>query len=234
MDAAIATSGLNEIDRPKPAASVSMRLRDEIEGLIATGGFAPGERLDEVQLATRFNVSRTPIRQALHELAASGLVDIQPRRGATVARMGPQRMIEMFELMAELEAMCARFAVRRMSEADGALIRLAHDRCEAASRSGETDVYYAANEQFHQALYRSSHNAVLEEECRRIAARLRPYRRLQLRLKSRVGQSFAEHGAIVEALMAGDGEAAASAARAHVAVQGERFADLMALMRAAD
>jgi DNA-binding GntR family transcriptional regulator len=234
MAAAIATAALHEADRPKPAASVSIRLRDEIEGLIATGGFAPGERLDEVQLATRFNVSRTPIRQALHELAASGLVDIQPRRGATVARMGPQRMIEMFELMAELEAMCARLAVRRMSAADGASIRLAHEACEMAARADETDVYYAANEQFHQALYRASHNAVLEEECRRIAARLRPYRRLQLRLKNRVGQSFAEHGAIVEALLAGDSEAASLAARAHVAVQGERFADLMALMRAAD
>jgi DNA-binding GntR family transcriptional regulator len=230
MDAAEPLATAPETESPKKGANLSLRLRDEIESLIATGGFAPGERLDEVQLATRFNVSRTPIRQALHQLAASGLVDIQPRRGATVARMGLERMVEMFELMAELESMAARLAVRRMTEADRASIRAAHEACEAAVASGETDVYYVANETFHQALYRASHNGVLEEECRRIAARLRPYRRLQLRLKNRVGQSFSEHSAIVAALDAGDGDTAATVARAHVAVQGERFADLLALM----
>lgn len=218
----------------KVAASVSLRLRDEIEGLIATGGFAPGERLDEMQLANRFSVSRTPIRQALHQLAASGLVEIQPRRGASVARIGPQRMVEMFEVMAEMEAMCARLAVRRMTPADLAAIQSAHEACRAAAEAGETDIYYLANEGFHQALYRASHNTVLEEECRRLAARLRPYRRLQLRLNNRVGQSFSEHDAIVESLTSGDGEAAAKSARAHVAVQGERFADLMALLQAAE
>lgn len=230
MDAAETFSPTPESDRPKASVNLSLRLRDEIEGLIATGRFAPGERLDEVQLANRFNVSRTPIRQALHQLAASGLVDIQPRKGATVARMGLERMVEMFELMAELEAMSVRLAIRRMSESDLIAIRTAHAACEAAVTAGETDVYYVANETFHQALYRASHNGVLEEECRRIAARLRPYRRLQLRLKNRLGQSFAEHSAIVAALEAGDGDTAAAVARAHVAVQGERFADLLALM----
>ena len=214
--------------------NVSQRLRNEIESLIATGVLTPGERLDEVQLANRFSVSRTPIRQVLHQLAASGLVDIAPRRGATVARIGPERMVEMFEVMAELEAMCVRLAVRRMAEADRVAILNAHEACKAAALTGETDAYYAENERFHQALYRAGHNGVLEEECRRLAARLRPYRRLQLRLNNRVRQSFAEHDAIVAALIAGDAEAASSAARAHVSVQGERFADLVALMRAAE
>ena len=218
---------MTAVDEP---VSISQRLRDEIEGLIATGQLTPGERLDEVQLATRFNVSRTPIRQALHELAASGLVDIRPRRGATVARMGPEQMIEMFEVMAELEAMSARLSVRRMSERDRADLLAAHAECGRSASIGETGSYYLDNERFHQTIYRAAHNSVLEEECRRIAARLRPYRRLQLRLRNRVSASYSEHDTIVRAILAGDGEAAAKAARDHVMVQGERFADLMALM----
>ena len=212
------------------ATSLSHRLRDEIESLIATGALAPGERLDEVQLATRFHVSRTPIRQALHQLGASGLVEIRPRRGASVARMGPEQMVEMFELMAELEAMAASLAVRRMTGADRTRLVDAHAACARAAELGDSDTYYRENEHFHQALYRASGNSVLEEECRRISARLRPYRRLQLRLRNRVSASYSEHDAIVTAILAGDGAEASRAARDHVAVQGERFADLMALM----
>ena len=78
------------------------KLRDEIENGIVTGAFAPGERLDEVQLAKRFGVSRTPIREALMQLGAIGLVEIRPRRGAVVVDPGPDRIYEMFEVMAEL------------------------------------------------------------------------------------------------------------------------------------
>jgi DNA-binding GntR family transcriptional regulator len=118
-----------------------------------------------------------------------------------------------------------------MTSGDREAILTAHDACKAAASAADSDVYYVENERFHQALYRASRNSVLEEECRRVAARLRPYRRLQLRLNNRVAQSFAEHDAIVAALLEADAQAASSAARAHVAVQGERFADLMALLR---
>ncbi len=71
------------------------------------GRLKPGQRLVEVGLAERFDVSRTPIREALIQLAASGMVEIRPRRGAFVALLGPRELIESFELMAEIEAACA-------------------------------------------------------------------------------------------------------------------------------
>ena len=87
---------------------MSDRLREAIEEEIATGKLLPGSRLDEAELAKRFNVSRTPIREALNLLLGEGLIEARPRRGAVVARVSPQRLIEMFEVMAELEVMCAR------------------------------------------------------------------------------------------------------------------------------
>src|SRR5437763_9442648 len=100
--------------RPK-AGTRSEHVRELIEEGIATGSFPPGMRLDEMELAARFDVSRTPLREALFQLASVGIVVMQPRRGTVVAELSPHRLVEMFEVMAELEAMCGRLAARRMS-----------------------------------------------------------------------------------------------------------------------
>jgi DNA-binding GntR family transcriptional regulator len=205
---------------------IAFRLLDAIEQDIATGALAPGARLDEAALAGRYGVSRTPVREALHQLAASGMVEIRPRRGAVVATAGPERLYEMFEVMAELEAMCGRLAARRVTPAMRRSLGAAHGACAAAV--GDPDGYYLANEAFHQAIYAASGNAFLAEQCRALQKRLRPYRRLQLRVGNRLARSFAEHEAVVAAIAAGDEAGAAAALRAHVAVQGERFADLVA------
>ena len=91
-------------------------LRDEIENSILSNEFLPGERLDETVLATRFGVSRTPVREALMQLDAIGLIEIRPRRGAVVIDPGPHRVYEMFEVMAELEGLAGSLAARRLDE----------------------------------------------------------------------------------------------------------------------
>lgn len=211
---------------------MSDRLREQIEEQIATGQLAPGSALDEAALATQFGVSRTPVREALIQLTAEGLVELRPRRGAVVASVGPARLLEMFEVMAELEAMCARLAARRMGQAEHAALLAAHRACEAAR--GDPDAYFYCNERFHHAIYRGSHNSFLAEEAEALQRRLRPYRRLQLRVRDRMENSFAEHEAVVTALLAGDAAGAAQALRGHVSVQGERFGDLVASLQALD
>lgn len=208
--------------------SAGVRLRDEIENEILTGRLAPGTRLDEVPLAARFGVSRTPIREALMQLSASGLIEIRPRRGAVVADIGAERLVEMFAVMAELEAMAGGLAARRHTEADRSALLGALDACRAAAASGDTDAYYYENEQFHQAVYAASYNGFLIEQCVGLHRRLKPYRRLQLRVGNRMATSLAEHQAVVTAILAHDGPAAAEALRGHIAIQGERFGDLVA------
>src|SRR5437016_10839463 len=95
---------------PRQTQTRSGELRERIEEKIATGELRPGSRLDENELAAEFDVSRTPIREALIQLASVGIVQIRPRRGAIVPELSPHRLVEMFEVMAELEAMCGRLA----------------------------------------------------------------------------------------------------------------------------
>lgn len=203
-------------------------IADELETLILEGGLEQGARLDEVQLANRFSVSRTPIREALQRLTNSGLVELKPRRGAFVRQPGPVELIQMFELMSELEAVAARIAADRISDAALATLRKINARCNDAVMAQDTDGYYAENETFHAVIYRESGNEFLEAECLRLQRRLQPFRRIQLRLRGRLRQSMDEHEAIVEALVRGDGPDAATHIRAHVAVQGEKFHALMA------
>jgi len=206
----------------------SQFLRDAIEDLIATGHFSPGTHLDETELAARFNVSRTPIREALIQLASLGLVVIRPRRGAVVEEVTPQQLVEMFEVMAELEAMCGRMAARRMAQDDQRLLSEAHRACSTACAAGDADAYYYKNELFHDAIYEASHNKFLAEQARNLHRRLRPYRRLQLRVRDRLVNSLAEHDAVVKAIFAGEADLTATLLREHVLVQGQRFTDLVA------
>ena len=208
-------------------------IADELEGLIFDGTFSDGERLDEVQLSERFSVSRTPIREAFQRLALSGLVEQLPRRGVFVRQPGPVELIEMFEVMAELEAVCARLAASRISDKALRDLHETNGRCDAAVAAQDADGYYRENERFHAIIYRQSGNGFLEQECLRLHRRLQPFRRTQLRLRGRLRQSMAEHEAIVAALEAADGEAAATAIRAHVAVQGDKFHRLMASLKPA-
>lgn len=140
--------------------------------------------------------------------------------------------MEMFEVMAELEAMCARLAARRMTDSERKALIAAHEACEEARNMDDSDTYFYCNEAFHSSIYAASHNQFLIEETSQLQRRLRPYRRLQLRVRNRMGASFTEHQAVVEALLAADADAAAQALRGHVAVQGERFADLLASINA--
>ena len=206
----------------------SQALREAIEEMIAVGKLLPGQHLDETELATHFGVSRTPVRETLIQLASMGVVVIRPRRGAIVAEIGPQQLVEMFEVMAEFEAMCGRLAARRMSKDEQAQLLVAHQACKDASIAQDADDYFYRNEGFHEAIFAGSHNTFLAEQARALQRRLRPYRRLQLRVRDRVNVSFAEHDAIVQAIVAGNGDLAAELMRGHVMIQGQRFADLIA------
>jgi DNA-binding GntR family transcriptional regulator len=203
-------------------------LREEIEELIAVGALRPGQHLDETELAARFGVSRTPVRETLIQLASMGLVVIRPRRGAIVAELGPQQLVEMFEVMSELEATCGRLAARRITPAELDALVAAHRACQEALDAQEPDAYYYKNEVFHEAIYAGSHNQFLIEQTRNLYRRLRPYRRLQLRVRNRLAKSYDEHDGVVQAIISGDGDRAATLLREHVMIQGQRFADLMA------
>ncbi len=205
-------------------------LRDRLEAEILSGKRPPGARLDESKLAQHFGVSRTPVREALRELAAADLVVLRPRQGAVVATVTVTQLLHMFEVMAELESFCAKLAARRMTAQERKHQVELHARGGALAEQGESYAYYDANRAFHEVIYAGSHNAFLEETTRAMRNRLSPYRRFQLTHPGRVLKSWKEHQAVVDAITGGDAEAAAAAMSHHVTIQGDVFTDLISAL----
>lgn len=204
------------------------QIADTLEQLVFAGKFQDGERLDELKLAEQFHVSRTPIREALQVLVTSGMAEQIPRRGVFIRQPGPVELMEMFETMAEIEAVCARLSATRMTDQDLASLGEANERCQQAIEDKDYDLYYSENETFHQIIYRGATNAYLEKQALKLQNRLKAYRKIQLRFRGRLTQSMNEHSQILKFLKEGDAEKAAEALRNHVAVQGEKFHQLIA------
>jgi DNA-binding GntR family transcriptional regulator len=203
------------------------RIRENLEQAILTGEFADGERLSELDLCRRFDVSRTPIREAFHQLSTAGLLELLPRRGAFVRYPGFVEVVEMFDVMGELEAMCGRLAAKRITDEQLDAFTEACLKCEQAEARGDRDDYYRENELFHQILYQASGNGFLQSQAVQLQKRLQAFRRLQLHVRGRIRQSLEEHRKILAAIEAGNETEAADTLRDHVIVQGEKFFDLM-------
>lgn len=189
-----------------------LRLADEI----MVGALAPGAALDETELARRFQVSRTPVREAIRLLEASGLVEARPHRGAVVARPSPERLIGMFEAMAELEALCAALAAERMTGAERRALEAIHEKLRALIHSGDPQRSHKINEAFHAAIYAGAHNDYLAELTFTTRLRVAPFRRAQFRNLGRLAKSHAEHDRVMAAIMRGERLRASEAMRAHI------------------
>ncbi|ATB40933.1 AsnC family transcriptional regulator [Cystobacter fuscus] len=195
---------------------LSERIRLALEEEIATGALKPGVALDEQQLATRFGASRTPVREALRQLSVTGLVELRPRRGVVVTPLSPERIMDMFEMTAELEAMCVRLATWRMTPLERSQLQQLHEGSAAMVRAGDLDAYDDFNRRFHETLYRATHNQFMVEQALALRTRMAAFRRTQLRQGDRMTRSRSEHEELMRAIARGDGEEAARCMRAHL------------------
>lgn len=194
------------------AEEISRKIADEI----VLGHFGPGSRLDEVMLASRFNVSRTPVREALKQLASQGLVICRPNRGAVVAELTPEMLNRMFEAIGELEAACTRHAALRMTIADRERLCSLHAQCRTAMGAKDFDLYGRLNQEFHLVIIHACGNSVLIELTLGLRHRVASLRRSQFRNVERMSASFEEHAVILEALLAHDVITAYREMRAHL------------------
>ena len=205
----------------------SARIRESLEQRIIEGELGIGKRLDEAELSAHYSVSRTPVREALHRLAESGLAKHLPRRGTFVRAPSLLEIVEMFEVMAELECMAVRLAVRRATKADIDTLIASNEACRAAFKANDTKRYYELNAAVHRQIYKMSGNGFLASEAQRLHDRLRPFRRLQLRVQGRMGESMEEHDMILAGIRDGNTQQAVDTMRRHIIVLGERFNDLV-------
>ena len=196
--------------------TLAEELRLQLADDIVRGELAPGAALDEMELARRFQVSRTPVREAIRQLAASGLIEVRAHRGAIVARPSEERLAGMFEAMAELEALCAGLAAERMSGAERRSLEAVHEELRTLIYVGDPQRFHEVNEAFHGALYAGAHNAYLAELTLATRSRAQPFRRAQFRNLGRLAQSHAEHDQVVQAILRGDRSRAAACMLAHI------------------
>jgi DNA-binding GntR family transcriptional regulator len=212
--------------RPRPGRAADIRavLQEDIE----SGKLLPGAPLDERALAARFEVSRTPVREALQQLAARDLVRIAPRQGVTVARLSIAKVRAMLEYIAELEALAAKLAARRV---DDDLRRQLDDtlaRCQEAAVNGGAGEYIVANATFHEAIYAGSRNDYLAEQIRQARRMIQRYRIKDFQNKSQISKSLQDHLKIARAIQAGDEAVAAQAMLLHVPVGSSGFSEFLA------
>jgi DNA-binding GntR family transcriptional regulator len=193
-------------------------LRRQLADDIITGRLAPGTRLDEQELAERFGVSRTPVREALKHLAAIGLADAGPNRGMYAAAISPEKRTELFEVMAEMEGVCARLSAQRMTIAERRQLEALHLRAGEVMRGGDQTLYSDLNFRFHAAIYSGCHNRTIEDMALNARARLAPFRHGQFNLLGRLAKSFTEHDKVVTAILRGDGAGAQAAMLDHVGI----------------
>ena len=205
----------------------SAKIRDSLEQRIVEGELSNGKRLDETELSGFYGVSRTPVREALQRLAESGLAEHLPRRGTFVRSPSLSQLVEMFEVMAELECMAIRLAARRATSNDIDALEKDNETCRAAVATNDTKKYYEVNARLHGRIYQMSGNSFLANEARRLHDRLRPFRRLQLRVRGRMEESMAEHDIILAALRDGDADRAMETMKKHITIVGVRFNDLV-------
>ena len=193
---------------------------------ISTSVFPPGSRLDEVTLATRYGVSRTPVREALRQLESTGLIERRPFRGAIVSQPSPELLADLFVAASEIEATCTRLAALAMTAAERGTLRKLHDRMGDVARGKGADAYREVNLAFHERIYAGAHNATLATAARDLRRRLSPFRGGQFERADRISQSYAEHEEIVRAIERGNCEEAASLMRQHMSQVEASLADI--------
>lgn len=213
-----------------PSVPPAERIAQAIEADILSATFPPGARLDERQLAARFGVSRTPVREALSRLVSDGIAEHRARQGVFVSRISLASVFELFEMVAVMESACARLAARRMQPADSArLVALAQETLQAA-QADDASVYTAANTAFHELIYAGSCNRQLEESIKQLRRRAAPYRGHIHRVGGRRTATAREHVVIAEAIQAGKEDVAAELMFQHLDIQRPEFSDYVFIL----
>ncbi|MCP4386336.1 MAG: GntR family transcriptional regulator [Hyphomicrobiales bacterium] len=212
------------------AGSLSSQIATRLEAEILSGQRGLGDRLDERELAEHFNASRTPVREALQRLAATGLVQVNGRHGTNVARLTLTQLLDAFRVVSELEAMAAEQTVGRITAEQIADLWVHQRGCEEAFAADDVDAFCIANDHLHSGILAASGNWMLQEQMR-TARVLSPYRRHITYQPGRMARSLDEHRAFIAAIEAGDGAGAASHMRSHVNALATGLSDFLYFLR---
>jgi DNA-binding GntR family transcriptional regulator len=204
------------ITAPKPGASLGAHAYDAIKEKILTLYFLPGQYLNEGAICALLGVGRTPVHQALHRLAAEGLVEIMPRKGVIVLPDSIGEIIKILDSRTTVEAELARNAAAHASAAEAKELKALAHAFDPDGPAPAVDAFIAADRAFHRRLGELSGNPVLADFAQRLHERSSRFWTLHLWQTMDVRANDRQHGAIADAVARRDGEAAADAMRRHI------------------
>lgn len=217
-----------DIAEARPRSGRAAEIRDTLQDEIESGKLGPGAVLDERALATRFDVSRTPVREALQQLAARELVRVAPRHGVFVARLSIGKVRAMLEVIGEFEGLCAKLAARRVDDELKNALNAAIAQGEAAVAEGDGIQYAIANTAFHEAIYAGCCNEYLAEQIRAARRLIQRYRGKDFQTKAQLTKSHEGHVKIAAAIQAGNEALAAQVMQLHVPAGTTGFSEFLA------
>src|SRR5436190_519581 len=188
-------------------AALHEQVADRLRSMLIEGRIAPGAKLNERELCEQLRVSRTPLREAIKLLAAEGLVDLLPNRGAVAVKLTEADVVNTFELLAGLEGMSGELAAQRITDAELAELRALHYEMLACHARNDLSGYYRLNAQIHTAINQAARNPVLCKTYQGINARVQSLRFRTNQDGAKWKQAVKEHERMVEALDARDAAA---------------------------
>jgi DNA-binding GntR family transcriptional regulator len=202
--------------------TLRQRVYDQLRVGILEGELEPGTELAEVALSEQLGVSRGPIREAISRLAAEGLVNVRPRRGAVVRSLSKEEFLELYQVREALERMAVQLAVPRLTDTELKELAALNEVMSASAAHDDIGGFFEANVAFHSRLLEASGNSTLQEVYRQLLGQLGRYRLRSLTLRGNLQRSVSEHAAILRAAKRGDADRAAQLMAEHIRVPQRR------------
>ncbi len=204
------------------------KILETIREAILKGSLKPGEKVAEPELAERFGISRTPIREAFRQLESEGYLAVIPRKGAVVASLSERDVEEFYAIKSILEGYAARMAAEKMSDKDIEKLENINDRLEKLAREGDVKNFFRVHNDFHEAFIRAAGNEKLLELISQLLLKFNRLRMASLSLPGRMEISVQEHRKILDAFKRREGELAESLVTKTAAYGGQQLIQSMA------
>ncbi|MEW6999362.1 GntR family transcriptional regulator [Colwelliaceae bacterium BS250] len=196
---------------------ISDKIYNQLSSAIIAGKIKPGQKLEEQDIADQYGASRTPIREAFRLLHTNGLVESKAHKGVTVIELDIDQLADMYEALAELEALCAGLSAQRMTMVERKQLQRLHDLSKVEVEAENITNFADLNNQIHLAIHQGSRNTTLLETISTLRKRLSLYRQPWLfEQRNRLEKSFKEHQTLVEAILNNDQQGATNAMKNHI------------------